>query len=215
MRSGALERAINRYKYQGRHGWALVFGRVLGGFLEEEAVIFRDFGLITASPTYTGPGGREFDHTRLVLEQAAAEVSPWDEWPFDIEGEPVIVKAGPTPAMQGHTYRERRDIAEGELRDALHVTRPAGIAGRRILVYDDVFTDGLTLNEVARAVRLAGAVEACGVTLCRQPDPAQIRLAPDYPCDARPTYRPITVLNSKIAPPAALPPASTAPGTEW
>jgi predicted amidophosphoribosyltransferase len=32
-----------------------------------------------------------------------------------------------------------------------------------------VFTDGLTLNEVARALRRAGAAAVCGVTLCRQP----------------------------------------------
>ena len=38
-----------------------------------------------------------------------------------------------------------------------------------VLVYDDVFTDGLTLNEVARALRRVGANAVCGVTLCRQP----------------------------------------------
>jgi predicted amidophosphoribosyltransferase len=76
MRSGELEQAINRYKYQRRHGWALVFGRVLIGFLEENAEVLRQFDVITASPTYTGPGGRDFDHTRLVLVKAAAE-----EWP--------------------------------------------------------------------------------------------------------------------------------------
>jgi predicted amidophosphoribosyltransferase len=169
MRSGQLERAINRYKYRDRRGWALVFGRVLSGFLEEEAEVFRQFDVITASPTYTGPGGRDFDHTRLVLQRAGAEVSPWDEWPFDIEGEPIIVKTRSTPKMQGHSYQERRAISEEELRDSLQVTRKQSIRNQRVLVYDDVFTDGLTLNEVARALRLAGAVEVCGVTLCRQP----------------------------------------------
>lgn len=36
------------------------------------------------------------------------------------------------------------------------------------LVYDDVFTDGLTLREIARKLRDAGATRVCGVTLCRQ-----------------------------------------------
>jgi predicted amidophosphoribosyltransferase len=169
MRSGQLERAINRYKYQAKHGWALVFGRVLSGFLEEKPDTFRRFEIITASPTYTGPGGRDFDHTRLALKQAAAEMSPWGQWPFDIKGEPIIVKTAATPAMQGHNHRERRAISEGELRDSLQVTRRQSIRNQRILVYDDVFTDGLTLNEVARALRVAGAVEVCGVTLCPQP----------------------------------------------
>ena len=42
--------------------------------------------------------------------------------------------------------------------------------GRRIAVLDDVFTDGLTQREVARALRLQGeAKEGYGVTLARQP----------------------------------------------
>ena len=105
----------------------------------------------------------------MVLARAATEVSPGAIWPFDIAGEPVIVKAGPTPPMVGHGYQERRRIAEGPLCDALRVTRVQDVYGKRVLVYDDVFTDGLTLNEVARALRFAGATEVCGVTLCRQP----------------------------------------------
>jgi predicted amidophosphoribosyltransferase len=169
MRTGELKAAISRYKYDEKWGWAYIFGRVVAGFLEEQAGTFRQFDAITASPTHVGPNGRSFNHTRMVLERAAAEVPPGVEWPFDIAGEPLIVKTGPTPRMVGNGYRDRRDIAEGPLRDALRVTRPEDVSGKRVLVYDDVFTDGLTLNEVARALRLAGATEVCGVTLCRQP----------------------------------------------
>ena len=41
--------------------------------------------------------------------------------------------------------------------------------GKRILVYDDVYTEGLTLREVARSLRDAGAVEVSEVVLARQP----------------------------------------------
>jgi len=169
MRTGELKAAISRYKYDEKWGWALIFGRVVAGFLEEQAALFRKFDVITASPTYVGPDERSFDHTRRVLTQAAVEVPPGAEWPFDIEGEPLIVKTGPTPRMVGNGYRDRRDIAEGPLRVTLRVTKPEDVSRKRVLVYDDVFTDGLTLNEVARALRLAGATEVCGVTLCRQP----------------------------------------------
>jgi predicted amidophosphoribosyltransferase len=169
MRTGQLKTAINRYKYDEQWGWALIFGRVVAGFLQEQARTFDQFDVITASPTYVGPDGRTFDHTRRVLERAAAEVPLGSEWPFDIDGESVIVKTRPTPSMVGHSFRERRDIAQGPLRDALEVTRIRDVRGKTVLVYDDVFTDGLTLNEVARALRLAGANAVCGVTLCRQP----------------------------------------------
>ena len=169
MRTGQLKRAINRYKYHEKWGWALIFGRVVAGFLEEHAVLFRQFEVITASPTYVGPDGRSFDHTRRVLTQAADEVSPGTVWPFDIDDEPIIVKTGPTPPMVGNGYQDRRRIAEGPLRGALEITRPEDLEGKHILVYDDVFTDGLTLNEIARALRDAGATDVCGITLCRQP----------------------------------------------
>jgi predicted amidophosphoribosyltransferase len=80
--------------------------------------------------------------------------------------------------MVGHSFRERREIAEGPPRDALRVTRPQEIRGRRMLVYDDVFTDGLTLNEVATALRHDGAAEVCGISLCRQPYRSQQAMPP-------------------------------------
>jgi len=170
MRSGQLEDAINALKFYDRKGWALIFGRILVGFLSEQAPSFEDFDLIIASPTFVGRGGRAFDHTRIVIQQASAESPPGLEWPFDLAEPPAIVKTGPTDSLTGKTYQQRREIAEQQLRVLLHVPDPARTEGKRILVYDDVFTDGRTLNEVARALRTDGrAKSVCGVTLCRQP----------------------------------------------
>jgi predicted amidophosphoribosyltransferase len=71
--------------------------------------------------------------------------------------------------MTRKTYAERRRIAEEQLRPVLHMPHPERTAGKRILVYDDVFTDGHTLNEVVRALKAeGGAAAVCGVSLCRQ-----------------------------------------------
>jgi predicted amidophosphoribosyltransferase len=170
MRSGVLEGAINHYKFQGRRQWALLFGRILAGFLEQNEPTFRNFDLITASPTFVGQEGRTFDHTRLVVEHAADEVARGSNWPFDLDELPAIVKTGPTVSFATMSYAKRRDAAQTELREVLQVPHPERTAGKRILVYDDVFTDGHTLNEVARALRVDGrATEVCGVSLCRQP----------------------------------------------
>jgi predicted amidophosphoribosyltransferase len=170
MRSGQLESAINALKFHDRKGWALIFGRILVGFLSEEARSFEDFDLIVASPTFTGQGGRAFDHTRLVLQQADAESPPGHKRPFDLHDPAAIIKTGPTDSLTGKTYQQRRSIAEEQLRTVLDVPDPTRTMGKRILVYDDVFTDGRTLNEVARALRVQGEAQSvCGVTLCRQP----------------------------------------------
>jgi predicted amidophosphoribosyltransferase len=166
MRSGALEWAINHYKYDGVRGWALIFGRVLAGFLDDQQQRFTGFDLVIPSPTYVGPGGRSFDHTALVLE-AAAEL---DETglPF-VLGPPVLTKTGPTTPLVGLRWSARWDVCRNEVPRVLEVPDPGRVTGMRILVYDDVFTDGLNLNAVARRLRATGATQVCGVTLARQP----------------------------------------------
>lgn len=170
MRSGDLQNAINRYKFEDRQSWAVIFARVLVGFLEEKPELFREFDLITASPTYTSRDGmsRRWDHTRRVIETAHSESR--GVWPFDVENPSAIIKTTSTTSMTGKKWKERYEIATTELRNSLSVPDPARTRGKAILVYDDVFTDGHTLNEVARSLRLHGeAADVRGVTLARQP----------------------------------------------
>jgi predicted amidophosphoribosyltransferase len=169
MRSGVLEQAISLYKYGDQRGWAQIFARVLVGFLNDERSVFEGFGLIVASPTFMGTDGRAWDHTGMVIAEADALAE--GAWPFDTAESPVIIKTAATERLaKAKNWHERRAIAQGPLRAALRIPDPSKTRGKRILVYDDIFTDGQTLNEVARCLRLAGgATEVCGVTLARQP----------------------------------------------
>lgn len=175
MRSGVLEQVINAYKYagpdSGERGWAAIFGRILVGFLDANRRVFGDMDLIIASPTYTGPGSRRsWDHVRDILEAAEREQVGPQRWPFDLRVPPAVVKTTDTEPMTRMKYKERRPHAETEIRAALSVPDAARTRGRRIAVLDDVFTDGLTQREVARALRRQGeAKEVYGVTLARQP----------------------------------------------
>lgn len=165
LKDGPLEQAIYRYKYDGVRAWATIFGRVLLGFLDVNREIFDRFDVIMAGPTFVGAGGRTFDHTQAVIDQASRESTP-GRWPF---GPPVVVKTKPArPMMQQMSMADRRLLARTELRDSLGVPDPERTRGLRILVYDDVFTTGLTLNEVARVLRVdGGANSVCGVSLVR------------------------------------------------
>lgn len=168
MKTGMLDRVLHRYKYDDIKAWAIIFRRVLYGYLEDAGDEFDEFDLLIPSPTYVGDeeGARSWDHTAEILdfesEEAAALPVPVRVTP------PVIVKTSPTTRFVGRGWKERYRIAVQEIRPALTVTDRAAVEGKKILVFDDVFTDGLNLNEVARALRLrGGATEVCGLTLMR------------------------------------------------
>jgi predicted amidophosphoribosyltransferase len=169
IRTGEMQWAISRYKYDRKPGWRAIFGRILIGFLDEHFDEFTGYDAITPSPTYVGADAdRPFDHTRLIVEAAAIEEPI--AWPFEYD---LIVKDAPTDrfAKKGAVkpWRERKEIAEGPLRKALRVPDRTRVEGRRILVFDDVFTEGFTIREVAKALIEAGAAEVSEIVLARQP----------------------------------------------
>jgi len=47
------------------------------------------------------------------------------------------------------------------------VVRPLRIAGRRVVLVDDVFTSGATMRNCAGLLRTAGALEVAALTACR------------------------------------------------
>ena len=164
MRSGSLKTAISSYKYQGVKGWAWILGRVLVGYLEANAQVFGTYDLIIPMPTYLGIGGRSWDHIGLIIERAEVEGS---QWPFRRD---VMDKTKPTPTMVDlKSFKKRAEMAERELRPALQVTEPSTVAGRDVLVFDDVFTGGLSMREVAYKLKDAGATSVAGIVLARQP----------------------------------------------
>jgi predicted amidophosphoribosyltransferase len=169
MRTGVLRDAINAFKYENRWGWKNIFARVLVGFLDDKRTTFESFDMIVASPTFLEPDApRQYDHTRDVILAAADEAE--GRWPFEWQNPPAIVKSVATTPFVGRNWQQRREIAEGELRNSLSIPNPAFTEGREILVYDDVFTDGFTLREVARCLKEEGGASwVCGVSLTRQP----------------------------------------------
>jgi len=163
QRSGVLEHVINRYKYHGGQGWGWIFARLLIGYLVENFDPGVDHGVIACSPTFVGKGGRDWDHTAFVLDRARSEDG---RWPFVTD---AIVKTGPTPKMMELTWRQRQEAAQYQLAPLLEVPDPDVVSGKNVLVYDDVFTSGSTLREVALKLKAAGARDVDVVVLARQP----------------------------------------------
>lgn len=161
MKTGTLDRVVKAHKYQGKWGWSWIFGRVLVGYLQANQATFRDFDMIIPSPTYIPPEGG-YDHTGEIIRRAEQE-DP--SWPFRTD---VMAKTHATRRLADvRGFRQRAQVAETEIADALEVLKPEGVEGASVLVFDDVFTGGLTLREIARKLLAAGADEVFGIVLAR------------------------------------------------
>lgn len=159
---GPLRRAIVAYKYRGEHWWAGVFARLLAGVLGRHAAWFEEFGLLMPVPGFGGPAARRrWEPVGAIAAELAGRTPGWDVV------SDVLVKTAETPALTGRGRDDRRSTAESQLRGALQVRSAERVTGQRILVIDDVLTDGATLREVAFALRAAGAVEVAGLVVAR------------------------------------------------
>jgi predicted amidophosphoribosyltransferase len=160
----ALRHAVLRYKYRGERWWAGVFARLFADYLQLHATWFEEFDVLVPTPTYAGPQARRsWDPVGEITSRLGGLIAPF--W----ETEPgAVVKRTETPAMQGRPWVERQRVAAGPLRRSLLVPEPRRVAGARVLVLDDVLTEGATLREVARVLRRAGAREVAGLVLARR-----------------------------------------------
>lgn len=155
--------AVMSYKYDEERGWAEVLGRILVGFLDDRRDEMERYDLITTGAIYVGPRAqRLWDYLRLIVDAAGRE---GPDWPF---APGLVAKSGPTERFLGISAQARREIAEGELRASLSVPQPERVVGRRILVFDDVYSEGYSLREMARALLEAGAAEVAGLVLTRR-----------------------------------------------
>ena len=139
--------SIHRFKFGSARHYAAPYGRMLSMRLLGSP--FEDFDIISWVPV--GPLRklwRGYDQSYLLAEAVSRE----------LEAEPVQVlrKIRNTPPQSGIADAAKR---RANVRNAYKVTDAQAIAGKRILLLDDVITTGATCSECAKTLLTAGATE--------------------------------------------------------
>ena len=148
-----LQDAICLFKYRGKVSLAKPLGRLmlnaLPASLEADIVI----------PVPLHPSRlrqREFNQSLLLADQVATHAG----LPLSFTN---LVRT--TQSEPQHTLSRKERL--NNLRQAFAVRQPESIAQKRILLIDDVFTTGTTVNECAKVLRKAGADAVFVLTLAR------------------------------------------------
>ncbi len=148
-----LQEAICLFKYRGKVSLAKPLGRLL--LKELPASLHADVVIpVPLHPTRLRE--REFNQSLLLADQVATHL----QLPVSFTN---LVRTVPSDPQSTLSRKERMK----NLRRAFAVRRPSLIAKKRVLLIDDVFTTGTTVNECAKVLRTAGAEAVFVLTLAR------------------------------------------------
>lgn len=153
--SGPLREAIHQFKYEGLRSLAGPLGKLMSQTWSEVAPA-SGFDVIVPVPLHrTRQRERGYNQAALL----AREISPTLHCPV-VEGELVRVKAT-APQIDLSAEQRRHNV-----QDAFKCTN-CNLAGKRVLLVDDVCTTGATLEAAAAALHQAGAASVWSFTLAR------------------------------------------------
>jgi ComF family protein len=152
--SGTVATLLRRHKY----GLDQSLGRALAEFLDAAPAFDPGaFDMIIPVPLHRGRlRWRGFNQAALLGAALARRL----DCPLDVSS---LSRVRSTPPQ---TERDRAQRTRN-VRDAFAVPRPSRVAGRRVLLVDDVMTTGATASECARVLRTAGARRIDVLTLAR------------------------------------------------
>lgn len=151
---GPVRDAIKLYKYR----QVRALRAYLGGFVEDGARDwFSGSEVVCAVPLHKRRlRDRGFNQSLFLAERAADAIGAR----LSLDGLARIRHTAPQVGM-GHAERK------ANVKGAFEVVRPADFTGASVLLVDDVFTTGATVNECARVLLKAGAADVSVLTVAR------------------------------------------------
>lgn len=148
-----LSRAVRLLKYSKKS----LLGSHLGGLMKGHNLSAISYDVIVAVPLHISRlRERGFNQSQLLAEGLGKGMS------LDVD-KYILERVRPTGSQAGMSSKER----QANVRGAFSLRSGADVAGRRILLIDDVYTTGATVKECSAVLKEAGASVVNVITLAR------------------------------------------------
>lgn len=159
---GGLRELIHLLKYEQVRPAARVLGRMLAEVIAGLALSFGDEAVVLIPvPLHASKlRQRGFNQSELIAREAQKLKPAGDRLTLATT---VLERRRQTQSQTGLSRHQRRENVRG----AFAVVQPYRVAGREILLVDDVFTTGTTVMECAHILRRAGASKIWVATVAR------------------------------------------------
>jgi ComF family protein len=150
---GSLREAVHQFKYRP----CRALGRPLGEWMAKNVRLVSDIDIIMPVPLHTKRLRQRGFNQALLLAHRMSE-------------------AHRIPCSRDNLYRSRPTRPQVELTGAERIRNVAGafalrkpgeVVERSVVLVDDVFTTGATMNECASVLKRAGAAQVTAFTLAR------------------------------------------------
>jgi ComF family protein len=146
--------SIRRYKFSGRSCYRRIYGRELRSYLLQAGLEAPDY--VTWAPlSRKRLHQRGYDQGKLLAQEAA--------WLYGKQPLSLLAKVRNTKAQSSLSAAQRQENVLG----AYAYTGSCSLAGKRVLLVDDVVTTGATLGACVQLLYQAGAEEVVCLTLAR------------------------------------------------
>lgn len=150
---GVMRECIHLLKYDGKTGLSKPLGRMMVTLIKDEGI---EGDMIIPVPLHPRKRReRGFNQAELLSH----EISKGINIPVDTK---KLIKKKDTPSQTDLTRLERIKNVKGSF------CVRGGFKGKRILLIDDVFTTGATINECSKVLLEAGAEDVYVITLGRK-----------------------------------------------
>ena len=160
---GELRSLVHLLKYRGMQPVARRLGMLLADSVEAFFGVASQMVVIPVPMHTAKQRQRGFNHAELLARAAMAEMRRrHPQWELHLETG-LLKRVRITVSQAGLTTHQRRQ----NLRGAFFVSHPERLAGRDVLLLDDIYTTGATARACSRVLKNAGARSVRVATVAR------------------------------------------------